>query len=242
MVNVIEFRDNRNKQIVVAFEFNSRDALQIMYLYEKQKKLENENNDAENSGSKSIICQNFKVLEPILKMIKSGLNIKIVYFFRNNFYINKNIIEEFEEYLKKSVKDAQCEIAYSYVDLWFQLFKNVENRDIIHIFSSEKLRPPEAALRMLKDKRSEDRLKIHYTGSSLQGYYSNVEKVLNNQIKHLSSREFAKFSNASLLSVPEQIEEVKIQIEEVKIPVEVTKNATNGTSTKENTIGNILAR
>ena len=70
------------------------------------------------------------------------------------------------------------EIAYSYADLWFQLFKNVENRDIIHIFSSEKLRPPEAALRMLKDKRSEDLLKIHYTGSSFQGYYLNVEKVL----------------------------------------------------------------
>ena len=204
MVNVIEFRDNRNKQIVVAFELNSRETFQMINLYEMQKKLENENNhaeDAEESGSGSIICQNFKVLEPILKMIKSGLNIKIVYFFRNNFYPNKNIIEEFEEYLKKSVKDVQCEIAYSYVDLWFQLFKNVENRDIIHIFSSEKLRPPEAALRMLKDKKSKDLLKIHYTGSSFQGYFSNVEKVLNNQIKHLSSnREFDKILNSKFNS------------------------------------------
>ena len=158
-----------------------------------------------------------------------------MYFLRNNFYSSK-INGEFEECLQKSVKGAQCEMAYSSADLWFQLFKNVENHDIIHIFSSEKLRPPEAALRMLKDKRSEDLLKIHYTGSSLQGYFSNVEKVLNNQLKNLrSNREFAKFSSTSLLSVSEQIEEVKI-------PVEETKNVTYEKNKKENTIGNILAR
>ena len=58
----------------------------------------------------------------------------------------------------------------------------------------------------------------------------------------MSSIELVKFSSTSLLSVSEQIEEVKIPIEEVKIPVEETKNVTYGTSTKDNTIGNILAR
>ena len=144
---------------------------------------EEEDGDDNNTSTSSMIVQNFKFLEPIIKMVEMGFNLKIMYFLRNNFYHFSKIHEELVEYLKKSVKDAQCEIAYSYSDLWFQLFKNIENCDIIHIFSSEKLRPPEAALRMLKDKRSEDLLKIHYIGSSFKGLFSKVSSVLNNQIK-----------------------------------------------------------
>ena len=142
------FSNTGRKQIVISLEINRREAFQLEATL-KQKKRSNYESDSDegNLESSSYFTSRFKMLESVKNVIDARLNIKVIYFFRSNFYYSSKTREELEEFLKESVKDAQCEIAYSSVDLWFQLRKNIENSDIVHIFSSEKQLPPESAIK-----------------------------------------------------------------------------------------------
>ena len=171
-------------------EFNSREELQIPKLLEKLKEVDEEEKGNENQKDmQSRLIEILKFLDPIKKMIECGLNVEVICFIRSNIYGHSKECEKLEEYLKKSITDVKYKIAHSIIDLWFQLWRNVENLDIIHIFSSESDRAPEAANRFLEDRKSEDLLKFHGTGSSFEEYFNKVGTILNKQIKELENNE-----------------------------------------------------
>ena len=121
-----------------------------------------------------------------------NFHVKIILFYRRNLYTTDIVQELVNKILISSENRANCEVAYSSGDLWFILSKNIENCDIVHIFSSEKQNLPESVSRFLKVKKSGSWVKIHYTGSSFDGYASKVGFILNAQLKELSSRKDCK--------------------------------------------------
>ena len=71
------------------------------------------------------------------------------------------------------------------------LSKNVENFDKIHLFSSEIQKIPEAVKRFFRENNSDNPCRYHYTGSSIEGYVSKVNSVINNVLKKIKDdREF----------------------------------------------------
>ena len=92
--------------------------------------------------------------------------------------INTDLILELIQNMFEYEEKIECNIATSYSDLWYLISRNIENCDYIHIFSSEKYREPDSVKRFLKEKRAQNRLKIHYTGSSIQGYVSKLKNSL----------------------------------------------------------------
>ena len=99
--------------------------------------------------------------------------------YRRNFYNQERSKELIQKSLNIRWSNVQWEISNSIADTWFLLSKNVENLDLIHHFSSEKQGPPDTVRRFLKEKGFEKILKYHYTGSSIKGYESKVQFVLN---------------------------------------------------------------
>ena len=112
-------------------------------------------------------------------MIRMNINVKIILQYRRNFYSQERYKELIKKSLNKRGSNVQWEISNSIADTWFLLSKNVENLDLIHHFSSEKQVPPDTVKRYLKEKGFESILKYHYTGSSIKGYESKVQFVLN---------------------------------------------------------------
>ena len=162
---------------------------------DKEDVEEEKGRDETSSEYQLYIKEVYKLLEPAFKMLEVGLRVKIVYFFRRNFYHIEKDIEIFEEKLRSISKSAECEFAYSLWDLWFLLGISATNFDIIHIFSSEKQSTPKSVIKFQEIyKNNEKLLKIHNTGSSLDGYASKVKNVLSSYLKN------TKNENDSLLS------------------------------------------
>ena len=175
---------------------------------------------------KSIIDKDFKLFEPVMQMIEKNLNVKIVLFYRNNFYSPEKVQSIIHEKLYWNRNKVECDVANSYGDLWFLLRKNVENFDKIHLFSSEKQWIPEAVKRFFKEKNSYNTCRCHYTGSSIEGYISKVNLVINTQLKEI------KDDKRFIIQV---YQEESIQIkEENKIPIKNGEVLEEHKSTKEN--------
>ena len=161
--------------------------------------IEEDKKDSEESKDLKQTGQNYyKMCELILKMIGEGLNIKIIYVSINNLG-NYNLMENLS--LKCNEYTAECEYVTSSNNAWFSLSKHIENLDTIHLFSSEKQRAPEMVRRFLKEKDSTHLLKIHYTGSSFEGYASKVYTVLSSLYEGiLNSENKQLFCKSNIIS------------------------------------------
>ena len=120
-----------------------------------------------------------------MMMVEMNLNVKVVLFYRKNIYKREQIQEIIEEKFRYFGNRAQWDVANSLGDLWFGLFNNVSNFDLIHLFSSEKQELPETVKSFIKQNRSEGSCRFHYTGSSFKGYVEKVWNILGNQIKEI---------------------------------------------------------
>ena len=127
-----------------------------------------------------------KFLEPIINLIYLGLNTRIIVMFKSNSHYNDQIRCLIQSYLKSSC-NFECEFATSSGDLWHLLSKNIENFDIIHIFSSEPQRVPDSVLKYLKDNKRSQNLKVMKTGSSIKDYSRVVaqisSKIVDNKVE-----------------------------------------------------------
>ena len=184
---------------MAVLEFNSRESYQfsifLKHLKEKNDEGDDETEESNNNPS-SIIAKDFILLDPILNLIKNNLNIKIVFFYRRNYYLPEKVQELISNWLKIIGNKVECEVANSSGDLWFLLSKNVENFDIIHIFSSEKQGLPRSVLKFLEEKNCEKLLKLHYTGWSFLSYSSKLNIVLNSLSKEIiSNQDYTLFQN-----------------------------------------------
>ena len=106
-------------------------------------------------------------------------------FTENNFYSPERVQSIIHEKLYWNGIKIECDVANSYGDVWFLLRKNVENLDKIHLFSSERQEVPEAVKRFFTEMNSDNSWRYHYTGSSIEGYVSKVNLVINNQLKEI---------------------------------------------------------
>ena len=88
----------------------------------------------------------------------------------------------------------------------------MKNFDKIHLFSSEKQEVPEAVKRFLKEKNSDNSCRCHYTGSSIEGYISKVNLVINTQLKEI--KEVKRFIVQVYQEESIQIKEESVQIKE----------------------------
>ena len=190
------FRKTSRKQVVVVYEFNLREATQFSKYWNHLQKEEDEEEYERSEDGSSTWSRNdseFILFLPVLEMIKNGLNVKVILFYRRNFYHSENVQEFIQEKLKIDGHRIYWEIAKWMGDLWFLLGKNIENLDIIHFFCSEKQRAPEKVCKFLKEKKSEHLLKYHYTGSSFERYNSIVCSVLSRQFNEIKDK--ANFLN-----------------------------------------------
>ena len=124
-------------------------------------------------------------LSQLWKWLRRTWTLKLYSFTENNFYSSEKVQSIINEKLYWNGNKIECDVANSYGDLWFLLSKNVENFDKIHLFSSEKQWIPKAVQRFLKEKKSDNSWNCHYTGSSIEGYISKVNSVINNQLKEI---------------------------------------------------------
>ena len=117
--------------------------------------------------------------------------LKLCYFTENNFYLPEKVQDIIREKLYWKGNKVGCDVANSYGDLWYLLSKNVENFDKIHLFSSEIQKIPEAVKRFFREKNSDNSWRYHFTGSSIEGYISKVNSVINNLLEKIKDdREF----------------------------------------------------
>ena len=134
-------RQTKN-QVVYVLEIGSR---QVSEIYSELNKVLNEQkNDTQNSNK-------LKFLEPIINLIYLGINTRIIVMFKSYSHCNDQIRCLIQSYLKSSW-NVECEFATSSGDLWHLLSKNIQNFDIIHIFSSEPQRVPDSVLKYLQKK------------------------------------------------------------------------------------------
>ena len=154
-------------QAVVVLNLEGRQALEI-YLG-SNKDLNVQKDDTQNSNK-------FKFLEPIINIIYLGINTRIIVMFKSNSQYKDEIRCLIQSYLKTSC-NVECEFATSSGDLWHLLSKNIENFDIIHIFSSEPQRVPDSVLKYLKDNKRSQNLKVMKTGSSIKDYSRVVAQI-----------------------------------------------------------------
>ena len=115
--------------------------------------------------------------------------------FKSNSQYNDHIRCLIQSYLKSSWS-IECEFATSSGDLWYLLSKNIENLDIIHIFSSEPQRVPDSVLKYLQDNKASNNLKIMKTGSSMKDYSRVVTQISNQIVNNLTKSEQFKANKA----------------------------------------------
>ena len=166
-------------QVVYVLEIGIR---QISEIYSELKKtLYEQNNDTQNS-------KEFKFLEPIINLIYYGINTRIIVMFKSYSHYNDYILCLIQSYLKSSC-DFECEFATSSGDLWHLLSKNIQNLDIIHIFSSEPQRVPDSVLKYLQDNKRSQNLKVMKTGNSIKDYSRVVAQISSKIVKNLVKNE-----------------------------------------------------
>ena len=166
-------------QAVVVLNLEGRQVSEI-YLG-SNKYLSDQKDDTQNS-------KEFKFLEPIINLIFLGLNIRIIVMFKSYSHYNDQIQCLIQSYLKSSCY-VECEFATSSGDLWHLLSKNIENFDIIHIFSSEPQRVPDSVLKYLQENKALKILKIIKTGSSMQDYSRVVAQISSKIVEKISKNE-----------------------------------------------------
>ena len=83
------------------------------------------------------------------------------------------------------------------------LSKNIQNLDIIHIFSSEPQRVPDSVLKYLQENKVSNYLKIMKTGSSMKDYGRVVAQISSEIVNNLAKREQFKAKKAILSSSEE---------------------------------------
>ena len=154
-------------QAVVVMNLEGR---QVSEIYLGSNKFLNvQKDDTQNS-------KELKFLEPIINLIYLGLNTRIIVMFKSYSHYNDQIRCLIQSYLKSSC-NVECEFATSSGDLWHLLSKNIENFDIIHIFSSEPQRVPDSVLKFLQENKASKNLKVMKTGSSMQDYNRVVAQI-----------------------------------------------------------------
>ena len=110
------YRKPKGKNIVVVFEFNARESFQITkILKEELEKDEQSENMSPN--------EELSLFEPIKNMVRKNLKVKIVVYFRTNFYDQLKVSEMILKNLKTNEITNQWEMARSSGDLWFMLRK-----------------------------------------------------------------------------------------------------------------------
>ena len=189
-------------QAVVVLNLEGRQALEI-YLG-SNKDLNVQKDDNQNS-------KEFKFLEPIINLINLGINTRIIVMFKSYSYYNDQIRCLIQSYLITNC-DVECEFATSSGDLWHLLSKNIQNLDIIHIFSSEPQRVPDSVLKYLHDKRASKKLKIIKTGSSMQDYSRVVAQISSKIVENLAKNERFKANSAILTSSNSTTNETKSDV------------------------------
>ena len=134
----------------------------------KSKKTEENKSKYKSSENSSNYEPNeeFKLFQPIIRLLESKINIRVIISFRYNWVSR----DDMWDFLQKNFKNKQrlaWEFATSNGDLWFLLSNNVKNLNFIHIFSSEKHNIPDSVNRLLIENKVQDRIKLHYAGGSL---------------------------------------------------------------------------
>ena len=122
--------------------------------------------------------------------------------FKSYSHCNDQIRCLIQSYLKSSC-NAECEFATFSGDLWYLLSKNIQNLDIIHIFSSEPQRVPDSVLKYLQENKVSNYLKIMKTGSSMKDYGRVVAQISSEIVNNLAKREQFKATKAILSSSEE---------------------------------------
>ena len=173
---------------------NNREALEISTfmkneceIYDRQDTIDCEDY---STNCLEFITKKFKLIEPVLKMVEAGLIVKVIYYFRNNFYHSDNVKEELKQILEYN--RIEWEIISDQGSLCFLLQKSDENFKIIHLFSSEKQRAPDSTLRK-EIKGSIKYINYHYTGSSLEWYGSTINRVINKLMKEVDGKTLKRF-------------------------------------------------
>ena len=83
-----------------------------------------------------------------------------------------------EQLLKISENiEYSCSTA-TWNELWFVLSENVQNFDMIHIFSHEKYEIPPSVIKLLSEKGEMNSINIHIVGNTFEGYISTVSDVM----------------------------------------------------------------
>ena len=122
-------------------------------------------------------------LNQLWKWLRWTWTWRLCSFTENNFYSPEKVQDIIREKLYWKGNKIGCDVANSFGDIWFLLSKNVENFDKIHLFSSEIQKIPEAVKRFFRENNSDNPCRYHYTGSSIEGYVSKVNSVINNVLK-----------------------------------------------------------
>ena len=94
--------------------------------------------------------------------------LKIIISIRVNWRIKEEIIDYIMDIFGSEMEENKWEVARSNGDLWFLLSGDVEELNMINIFSSEKQTIPEAVLRHLDKNRARQSVKFRYAGSSIK--------------------------------------------------------------------------
>ena len=145
---------------------------------------------------------NLKFLEQIINLIYLGLSTRIIVMFKSNSQYNDYIRCLIQSYLKSSW-NVECEFATSSGDLWYLLSKNIENLDIIHIFSSEPQRVPDSVQKYLHENKASKNLKVMKTGSSMKDYSRVVTQISSEIYQNIVKNSGFKVKKAILSSSEE---------------------------------------
>ena len=178
--NKENYDDRQTKnQVVYALEIGSRQASEI---YSESNKVLNElKNDTQSS-------KELKFFEPIINLIYFGINTRIIVLFKSYSHYNDQIRCFIQSELNTNFK-FECEFATSSGDLWYLLSKNIQNFDIIHIFSSEPQRVPDSVLKYLQENKAFKNLKVMKTGSSMQDYSRVITQISREIVINLAKNE-----------------------------------------------------
>ena len=186
-------------QTVVVLNLEGRQVSEI-YLG-SNKDLNVQKDDIQNS-------KELKFLEPIISLINLGIKTRIIVMFKSYSHYNDQIRCLIQSYLKSSC-DVGCEFATSSGDLWHLLSKNIQNLDIIHIFSSEPQKVPDSVLKYLQDNKASKNLKVMKTGSSMQDYSRVVAQISSKIVIYLATNEQLKAKDTNGYSSKSTAIEIK---------------------------------
>ena len=130
--------------------------------------------------------------------------------FKSYSHYNDQIRCLIQSYLKSSC-NVECEFATSSGDLWHLLSKNIQNFDIIHIFSSEPQRVPDSVLKYLQENKASKNLKVMKVGSSKQDYSRVIIQILSKIVNNLTKIEQFKVKAAIRNSSKSTAVEIKFE-------------------------------